>query len=56
MLTPGVFTGLAIFWVLACGLVLWLVWRAVRSEASAPPRREKSEEPGRSGRPTDRAA
>jgi len=55
MLTPGVFTGLAIFWVLACGLVLWLAWRAARTDAPARPTDEREPAP-RPEEPTDRAA
>jgi hypothetical protein len=56
VLTPGVFIGLAIFWVVTCGLVLRLAWRAARSDAQAPPGGEESGGATHPGTPTDRAA
>lgn len=55
LLTPWIFAVLGVLWFLGCGFVLWLAWRAARSDEQT---QQETQEPeaGTDLGPTDRAA
>jgi hypothetical protein len=55
MLTAGLFTVIAVLWLSACALVVWLIWRAARRD-SGTREAAPAETAGRRPRRDDQAA